>query len=181
MRSSPLFDYYSKYESDMLSKIYYDKKANGHKITSQKMFKIEVDIMTDVIKRLNSIGVYVLYVYDALLCEGKDKAVVIETMNRIALEHGIKTTVKNNHTEETSINEAIEEKPNSSTKDDIVYSISELKVMLRDLKNHREYNGVRSAIGMLIDSIDTKTVEEANLHYLHFKNKDYLDMFKKVK
>ncbi len=78
----------------MLSRIYHDKKENGYKITSQKMFKLEVEIMTDVIKYLNSVGIYVLYVYDALLCEEKDKAVVMETMNRIILEHGVKTCVK---------------------------------------------------------------------------------------
>ena len=100
MRSSPLFDYYSKYESDMISKIYYDKKAHGHKITSQKMFAVEVSIMTDVIKHLNSLGIYVLYVYDALMCEEKNKAVVVETMNRIVLEHGIKTNVKQENSAE---------------------------------------------------------------------------------
>jgi hypothetical protein len=36
----------------------------------------------------------VLYVYDALLSEEKDKVVVMETMNRIILEHGVKTCVK---------------------------------------------------------------------------------------
>ncbi|TGD57334.1 hypothetical protein [Flavobacterium humi] len=94
MTASPLFNYYSKNEANMLSRLYHDKKTNGHKITSQKMFKLEVVIMTDVIKYLNSIGIYVLYVYDALLCEEKDKTVVMETMNRIILEHGVKTCVK---------------------------------------------------------------------------------------
>ena len=94
MTKSPLFDYYSKNEADMLSRIYKDKKANGHKITSKKMFKVEVDIMTDVVKYLNSKGVFVLYVYDALLCEDKNKVIVIETMNRIILEHGVYTNVK---------------------------------------------------------------------------------------
>jgi hypothetical protein len=41
----------------MLSRIYQDKKANGYKITSKKMFKVEVEIMTDVIQFLNSKGV----------------------------------------------------------------------------------------------------------------------------
>lgn len=59
------------------------------------MFKAEVSIMTDVIKHLNSIGINVLYVYDALLCEDKDKTMVIATMNRIILDHGVKTKVKN--------------------------------------------------------------------------------------
>jgi hypothetical protein len=96
MLKSPLFDYYSKHEPDMLSRIHNDKKEHGHKIKSQKMFAVEVAIMTDVIKYLNSVGIYVLYVYDALLCEQKDKAVVMETMNRIVLEHGVKTCVKDN-------------------------------------------------------------------------------------
>ncbi|MGH2666753.1 hypothetical protein [Flavobacterium sp.] len=94
MTESPLFDYYSKNETTMLENIYKDKKANGYKITSKKMFAVEVEIMTDVIKYLNSVGVYVLYVYDALLCEEKDQAMVMETMNRIILEHGVKTTIK---------------------------------------------------------------------------------------
>jgi hypothetical protein len=94
MTESPLFDYYSKNEAGMLSRIYQDKKANGYKITSKKMFKVEVEIMTDVIKYLNTKGVFVLYVYDALLCEHKDEAVVIEAMNRIILDHGVKTSVK---------------------------------------------------------------------------------------
>jgi hypothetical protein len=97
MTESPLFDYYSKNEADMLSRIYQDKKANGHKITSKKMFKVEVDVMTDVVKYLNSKGVFVLYVYDALLCEYKDDAMVIETMNSIILEHGVTTRVKSHN------------------------------------------------------------------------------------
>ena len=95
MRKSPLFGYYSTNESDMLARIYRDKKEHGHKITSQKMFAVEVDIMTDVIRDLNAKGVYVLYVYDALLCEEKDSKLVAETMNHIILEHGVKTSVKN--------------------------------------------------------------------------------------
>ena len=58
------------------------------------MFKSEVAIMTDVIQHLNQKGIEVLYVYDALLCEQKDKPAVIEAMNRIILEHGVKTSVK---------------------------------------------------------------------------------------
>ncbi len=113
MMESPLFDYYSKNEATMLENIRKDKLANGYKITSKKMFAVEVDIMTDVIKCLNSVGVYVLYVYDALLCEEKDKALVIETMNRIILEHGVKTCVKIDlsdeiPTDETNIENEIE-------------------------------------------------------------------------
>jgi hypothetical protein len=94
MRKSPLFGYYATNEPDMLARIYKDKNEHGHKITSQKMFKVEVDIMSAVISDLNAKGVYVLYVYDALMCEEKDNKLVSETMNRIILEHGVKTTVK---------------------------------------------------------------------------------------
>lgn len=94
MRKSVLFDYYSKNEATMLANIYRDKKNNGYKITSRKMFTVEVEIMTDVVKYLNTKNVNVLYVYDALLCEEKDKPLVVETMNRIILEHSIKTRVK---------------------------------------------------------------------------------------
>lgn len=95
MRKSPLFDYYATNEPDMLARIYKDKNEHGYKITSQKMFAVEVDIMSAVIKDLNAKGVYLLYVYDALMCEEKDSKLVAETMNRIILEHGVKTSVKN--------------------------------------------------------------------------------------
>ncbi|PKB18353.1 hypothetical protein [Flavobacterium sp. 5] len=99
MRNSPLFDYYSKNESDMLDRIYHDKKEHGHKITSQKMFSVEVAVMSDVITYLNAKGVHVLYVYDALMCEEKDRELVAETMNCIILEHGVKTRVKVNNSD----------------------------------------------------------------------------------
>ena len=94
MLKSPLFAFYSKHEPDMLSRIYNDKKEHGYKVTSAKMFSVEVSVMTDVINHLNTLGINVLYVYDALLCEEKDKAIVVETMNRIILEHSVYTCVK---------------------------------------------------------------------------------------
>lgn len=131
MMKSSLFAYYSKHEPDMLNRIYNDKKKYGHKITSQKMFAVEVAIMTDVIKHLNSVGIYVLYVYDALLCEQKDKAVVIETMNRIVLEHGVKTTVKSDlsneiPTDEISIENEIEAVETEKYKLDEVVNLYEV-------------------------------------------------------
>lgn len=102
MRNSPLFAYYSTNEPDMLARIYKDKDEHGHKITTHKMFKLEVEIMSAVIRDLNAKGVYVLYVYDALVCEEKDGAIVTQTMNRIILEHGVKTTVKPTITKENT-------------------------------------------------------------------------------
>jgi hypothetical protein len=96
MKQSPLYSFYEKHEPIMLKNIISEKYSSHYKykITSRKMFKIEVAIMSDVIRFLNAKGVYVLYVYDALVCEDKHKDLVTETMNRIILEHGIKTTVK---------------------------------------------------------------------------------------
>ena len=94
MKKSPLYKYYSQHEPKMLENIRKDKAANGYKVTSSRMFEAEVAIMTDVIKHLNQKGIEVLYVYDALLCEEKDKPLVIETMNRIILECVVKTSVK---------------------------------------------------------------------------------------
>jgi len=96
MQKSTLYKHYQETEPVMLENIRMDKKEHGYKITSKRMFEAEVNIMTDVITNLNAKGINVLYVYDALLCEEKDKAVVVETMNRIILEHGVKTKVKNN-------------------------------------------------------------------------------------
>ncbi|QEE50697.1 hypothetical protein FUA48_14255 [Flavobacterium alkalisoli] len=94
MQKSPLYQHYQQTEPVMLENLRKDKKKNGYKVTSRKMFKIEVDIMTEVIQHLNSVGIQVLYVYDALLCEEKDRQVVTETMNSTILEHGVKTSVK---------------------------------------------------------------------------------------
>lgn len=94
MKKSPLYSYYSQHAPKMLENICKDKKESGYKVTSRRMFEAEVAIMTDVIKHLNQKGIEVLYVYDALLCKEKDKPVVIETMNRIILEHSVKTSVK---------------------------------------------------------------------------------------
>ena len=94
MRRSQLFEYYSANETDMLARIYRDKNEHGYKVTSQKMFAVEVDIMSKVIRDLNTKSIYVLYVYDAILCEDKDFHLVAQTMNRVILEHDIKTCIK---------------------------------------------------------------------------------------
>ena len=69
MKKSALYQYYLENEPKMLEGIRKDKKQNGYKVTSRRMFKAEVGIMTDVIKDLNQKGIHVLYVYDALVCE----------------------------------------------------------------------------------------------------------------
>ncbi|MDB9383650.1 hypothetical protein PN465_15705 [Nodularia spumigena CS-584] len=96
MQKSQLHQYCSQHEPNMLENIRKDKKANGYKITSRRMFAAEVAIMTDVIKHLNQKGIEVLYVFGALICEEKDRRIVIETMSRLLLEYRVKTSVKAN-------------------------------------------------------------------------------------
>jgi hypothetical protein len=65
--------------------------VKGHKITSMRMFVKEVEIMTECIKELNSKGILVGYVYDALFCKQSDAKIVEETMNKVVLEFGVYT------------------------------------------------------------------------------------------
>jgi len=96
MGLSPLLNYYNSKDRAMVTRIMNEKNMTdkGHKITSQRMFLKETEIMTEVIKRLNSQGIYVLYIYDALMCEQEHKEKVIEVMNEVALENGVYTTAK---------------------------------------------------------------------------------------
>jgi hypothetical protein len=101
MKKSPLFKYYQENEPWMLENLINEKlnneikqKENKHKITSRRLFKKEVEIMTDAIEELNHQGIYVMYVYDALFCHPKDFDVVKMTMNKVILEHGVKTRAK---------------------------------------------------------------------------------------
>jgi len=91
MKKSVLYQYYIENEKEMMENILKDKKANGYKITSKRLFELEVQIMTQIISKLNEKGIYVLYVYDALLCKKSQTDIVLETMNRVILENGVYT------------------------------------------------------------------------------------------
>ena len=96
MKQSPLFQYYQQHEPQMLENLIQEKYKSQykHKITSRRLFKMEVDIMTQAIQQLNSEGIYVLYVYDALHSHPKTAERVLEVMEQTALKHGVKTLVK---------------------------------------------------------------------------------------
>lgn len=166
MRKSPLFGYYATNEPDMLARIYKDKNEHGHKITSQKMFKVEVDIMSAVISDLNAKGVYVLYVYDALMCEEKDSKLVAETMNRIILEHGVKTSVKN----DSLVNnvDLIESRHEPETAHISKYSLDEI-VSLYEVLPLLSFDV--EDISKIISGIDNSNVEMARLvNYFNRQN-----------
>ena len=77
----------------MMNNIYNDKKRYGYKITSKKLFKAEVEVMTHVIQELNKRNIYVGYIYDAVFCKESEKDEVIIVMNRVVEELNINTTV----------------------------------------------------------------------------------------
>lgn len=94
MKQSPLYKYYKRKEPDMLNNIMYEKRyhKSKHKATSERLFNYEASIMSEVLRRLNTRGIYALYVYDALYCKEVDTLDVIELMNQVALEFGVYTT-----------------------------------------------------------------------------------------
>jgi len=114
------------------------------------MFEAEVNIMADVITNLNATGIQVLYVYDALVCEEKDEPVVIEAMNRIILEHGVKTSVKATEPLTTEL-----------------LPIETIKNKLLTMINHERYQGKESDIRTMLTAFDHKTVEEFNGFFNH--------------
>jgi hypothetical protein len=78
----------------MLFNLESDKiRYKTHKITSQKLFMKETDMMEDVIMVLNNIGVDVVYVFDALYTQPFNSDIVRSTMNKIANKYHIKTKV----------------------------------------------------------------------------------------
>lgn len=106
MKESPLYNFYEQTEPEMLNKIIEEKCLNErkHKITSMRMFSKEVEIMTEVIKQLNLEGIFVGYIFDALICEPKHSERVKQVMDVTILKHGVYTTAK--------VEEPIKEKTN---------------------------------------------------------------------
>lgn len=99
MKQSPLFNYYQKHEPIMLNAIIKEKNGSeyGYKITSRRLFAKEVEIMTEVVLRLNEEGIFVGYIYDALFFDPQYSEKVVETMNEVAAEFSVFTTAKLEH------------------------------------------------------------------------------------
>ena len=94
MKRSPLYNYYMTTENRMIKNIVNEKICSNYKMTSQRLFKKEVDIMTEVVRRLNIEGINVGYVYDALFTTQKNAERVREVMNRVASDFAVYTTAK---------------------------------------------------------------------------------------
>lgn len=96
MKESILFKYYMKEEPEMMKNLKNGKfnTVYEHKNTSRKLFAKEVEIMTEVIRRLNQEGIYVGYIYDALICNPKHTAYINEVMSQTALDFQVYTKAK---------------------------------------------------------------------------------------
>jgi len=96
MEKSPLFKYYYANENEMINSILREKYSSKykHKKTSMNMFQKEVEIMTEAIRILNLKGIYVGYIYDALLCQPKYLDDVKEAMKEAAAKYGVKALPK---------------------------------------------------------------------------------------
>ena len=96
MKKSPLYNHYIESEPKMMANILSEKtnSKSKYKITSRKLFKKEVEIMTEVVKQLNQDGIYVGYIYDALFCHPLHAAHVKSVMDEIVIKHGVKTSAK---------------------------------------------------------------------------------------
>lgn len=94
MKQSFLWDFYLKYQPQMMKNLVEDKIKNGYINTSRRLFKKEVELMTEVIRRLNEIGIYVGYIYDALITEPQNVELVTQVMDEVAICMGIYTSSK---------------------------------------------------------------------------------------
>lgn len=104
-----IYEFYATHAPEMLNRILKEKSAKGYKITCQRLFAKEVEIMTQCIKKLNAKGIYVLYIYDALLCDPLHKSEVEQVMNKTVLECGVYTaTFDKNYTGDVESSEQLE-------------------------------------------------------------------------
>jgi hypothetical protein len=94
MMKSPLYKYYLDNEPTMLANILKEKNVFGYKITSKKLFKKEVELMTNVIREINNNDIRVLYVYDALMCAAEEKYLIQNIMQSEAFKLNLSLKVK---------------------------------------------------------------------------------------
>ncbi|CAG5087440.1 hypothetical protein CRYO30217_03483 [Parvicella tangerina] len=94
MVQSSVYEFYKENEPEMLSQIELHKRDSGYVATAHRLFALEVELMTEVIKQLNELGIYVLYVYDALYCAESDSQTVKQIMNDVAEYYGVNTWVE---------------------------------------------------------------------------------------
>jgi hypothetical protein len=96
MVNNKLYTYYNNIDSRLMFEVVEDKKINTYKITSKLLFNLEVELMENVIKKLNALKIYPIYIYDALMANENDIEIITKIMNETALEMNIFTSAENN-------------------------------------------------------------------------------------
>lgn len=179
MTQSSLFNFYMENESTMMNKIKEDKKENGYKVTTKKLFKMEVKIMTEVIKRLNAVGVYVVYIYDALMCEPQDEKLVIEVMNEVALEFNVKTRVSNTVITEVVEEEKVTEMASNEARVTIDEFARRIQIKFGSFINNEKFNMLINVMKKFYKHIDEVTDEFKEQEFCNFKiNNEIINILK---
>ena len=91
MMQSPLWKYYNDNHPILLNNILEDKKINGYKYTSKLLLTMEVNMMYQVITKLNNMGITLNYVYDGLGVLETDSKLVQRVMQDVADKFEVKT------------------------------------------------------------------------------------------
>lgn len=91
MKKSILWDFYKRYEPEMLNNIITEKHNNGYKTTTNLLFGLETQIMERVMIKLQKVHIYPIYVYDALYVSKSDARYVQIIMNDVVKEMNIPT------------------------------------------------------------------------------------------
>jgi len=94
MERSKLWDYYNAHHQKMVVNITSEKRREGYKRPTQKLFSMEVGIMTEIVKRCMESGIIVVYIFDELLCKEDFKVDVRAIMEEVCEEKGLKIIVK---------------------------------------------------------------------------------------
>lgn len=94
LEHSVLHKYYMSNDPRMMEKICIDKALNGYKNTSRELFKVETNMMDEIVGILNSQGIIVMYVFDAIYSAEIHKEEVIRVMNQVAEKFNVRTSVK---------------------------------------------------------------------------------------
>ena len=94
MKYSPLFRFYEKNHPILLYNIIKDKKLNGYKSVTKKMFKTEVKIMTEIVKRCMGSGIIAVYIYDEVMVEEDFVSDVKEIMKEVCKEQKLNVKIK---------------------------------------------------------------------------------------
>jgi len=96
MEKMLIYDYYEKNQPGLLENVK-KTKVSTYKRTSALMFEAEVQIMTEVISRLNHLGLSdsIIYVYDEIMTTLENTQIVKQVMEQIAadLKYNLKANI----------------------------------------------------------------------------------------